>query len=321
MIQPELAATDGKLIRLSAVSECQSHNHNDLTFDEDALDSYTDAEMIAFFVDGRAAPDEIFALKHAREMGIRVPTVHRSIFFDDPPFPSAIIIMERIHGRTLEHLWAEIGWWKTIRLALQLRRFAQIMRADTSTTTGGLVSGFIRSPYLDGIYAPLPHSSPAAFTGYVNWWLVNCRPTLVKPRPDLSLQPLREHIFVHQDLVGRNIVVDARDQLWIVDWGFAGYYPIYMEYMGMHAPFMPWSSNSWISSWMARLARWRWAFLRFIVLGSSRPYQRARDAMIEVYRRSCKFRLERAPDSQPDGPDFTDEPPHLISLVVGIPGL
>jgi Phosphotransferase enzyme family len=231
--------------------------------------------LLGKYVDGRAAPDQIFALQHARKMGIRVPAVRRFVFFDDTLFPSAIITMEPIHGHTLEHLWPEIGWWKTTRMALQLRRFAQFMRTDTSTTTGGLASGFIRSPYLDGIYAPAPHSSPAAFTGYISWWLINCRPTTSQTTSRSFPQPWREHVFVHQDLVGRNIVVDARDQLWIVDWGFSGYYPIYMEYMDMLSPFIPWSYNSW----MGRLARWWWAFLRFIVLGPSGPYQRAHHAM------------------------------------------
>ena len=51
-------------------------------------------------------------------------------------------------------------------------------------------------------------------------------------------QPLDEPVFVdlvftHNDLNMRNILLDQDGQLWIVDWGWAGFYPMWFEYVGM----------------------------------------------------------------------------------------
>ncbi|KAG6861514.1 hypothetical protein C0995_015624 [Termitomyces sp. Mi166 len=43
-------------------------------------------------------------------------------------------------------------------------------------------------------------------------------------------QPL---VITHQDLNLRNIILDNDGRLWIIDWAWAGYYPIWFEYMTM----------------------------------------------------------------------------------------
>ena len=169
------------------------------------------------------------------------------------------------------------------------------MHKITSSTAGGLSSGSVRSPWFQGLYPPAPHSSPVAFAGHLNWWLVSCRSRNLKARPDLSLEPLREHVFLHQDLAPRNMIVDAQNQLWIVDWGYAGFYPSYMEYVAIEASTIPWLSTP---SWPARLARWRWAILRWIAIGRAGSCVKARKALAEVHRRSCTYRLERTPYSE-----------------------
>lgn len=250
--------------------------------------------LIAKFVNGQACYDEISALKQARKLGILVPTVRRLVVLNEED-EDYIIIMDRVQGRTLEQLWPEIGWWTTFRLAWQLRTYVQAMHAVTSTQTGGLSTGSVRSPWLEGLYPPLRHCSPVAFAGYLNWWLVSCRSNHIKPRPDLLLEPLREHVIVHQDLAPRNMIVDSHNKLWLIDWGYAGFYPSYMEYLGMEASEMPWLHTS---SWQARLARWRWAFLRWIAMGPSGPYTKPFSALAEVHRRSCIYRLEKTPYSE-----------------------
>jgi hypothetical protein len=250
--------------------------------------------LIAKYASGRECHDEISALQHARDLGIRVPVVRRLVVLNAEE-EDYVIIMERVHGRTLEQLWGEIGWWTTLQLAWQLRTYIRAMYKITSSTAGGLSSGSVQSPWFQGLYQPAPHSSPVAFAGYINWWLVSCRPDNLKPRPDLTLEPLREHVFLHQDLAPRNMIVDAQNQLWIVDWGYAGFYPSYMEYVAIRPSAMPWLSTP---SWPARLARWRWAFLRWIAMGWASPYAKASWALAEVHRRSYIYRLEKTPYSE-----------------------
>ena len=56
--------------------------------------------------------------------------------------------------------------------------------------------------------------------------------------PAPGCQPLDESlftplVFTHNDLNMRNILLDDDKRLWIVDWGFSGFFPTWFEYLGM----------------------------------------------------------------------------------------
>ncbi|KAL1671461.1 hypothetical protein EV122DRAFT_284899 [Schizophyllum commune] len=128
------------------------------------------------------------------------------------------------------------------------------MATVTAHITGGLHSGRTHSEWLNALYGPVKRASPTMFTNHLNWWLTDCRPSVCEPRPDLTIQPAPQHILVHQDLVPRNMIVDRRGTLWIVDWGHAGYYPVFMEYAGMDAArglAMSWLSAPTFLFWTA----------------------------------------------------------------------
>ncbi len=63
------------------------------------------------------------------------------------------------------------------------------------------------------------------------------------PRPEHAFNPPSHHFLVHQDPAPRNLIVEARGGLWVVDWGHAGLYP---PYGGMEAieHVMAWLSGS-----------------------------------------------------------------------------
>jgi len=288
------------------------------TFDDALLDSYSDEELFeyvkrspslvttrtesvkrlspnlvakpAMFVDPR---DETYAIERARSIGINVPVVRRIISCLDEN--KHYLIMDRIPGKTLEQLWPHIWLWESIRIAWQLRGFLRTMASVTSGTTGGLHSGRVRSIYIDAIYGPVPHASPATFSNYLNWWLTECRPQWVRPRPDLIFSP-SEHILVHQDLAPRNMILDPTGNLWIIDWGFSGYYPAFMEYLGMDAVSAgaDWfRAHTWASWW----GRIRWNLLRFIACGIGGKYKREIMGMDHVCYRIQRFRVDRNPFS------------------------
>ncbi|KAH7918202.1 hypothetical protein BV22DRAFT_1041927 [Leucogyrophana mollusca] len=318
--QPELV--DGHKFHPTTEAGSDDISHpGTVAFDEAMLDHYTDSDLFSFienapnFVTTRVEAtkvlsqnlvakiihdterdDEIAATEFARKLGILVPAVRRALIHPATTRGSCLVL-ERVHGRTLEQLWAEIGWWRTLRVAWQLRRYLQKMHAVTSLKAGGLATGSVRSLFFQGLYPPVSYASPEAFTGYINWWLTKCRPRQRQPRHDLTLKPLRRHVFVHQDLAPRNMILDARNRLWLIDWGFAGFYPPYLEYLAIEATEMPWLRGS---TWHARLARWRWTVLRWIAAGPRGPHIRPFKALGEVHRRSCLFRTEKTPYSQVD---------------------
>jgi len=86
--------------------------------------------------------DEIDAMEKARSVGVNVPAIRRIV-----PFPEEghLIVMERIHGKTLEQLWPRLGIWATIRIAWQVRSFISALRTVTTQKTGGLHSGKVHS--------------------------------------------------------------------------------------------------------------------------------------------------------------------------------
>lgn len=177
--------------------------------------------------------DEVHAMQRARALGVNVPAFRRLVPVDD--FGKYYLVMERVVGDTLEQRWPNLGLWGTLCAAWQLRGYLRLLRTVTAQTTGGLHSGRTRSILLDDERGPVRHASPAAFVGYLNWWLVNCRPEYCTPHPELVLKPAKEHFLVHQELVPRNMMLDPRGTLWLVDWGISGFYPEYMEYFGMDA--------------------------------------------------------------------------------------
>ena len=149
--------------------------------------------------------DEIDAMERARSVGVNVPAVRRVVpFAEDGHF----LVMERIHGETLEQLWPRLGIWATIRIAWQLRSFVSALRTVTTQTTGGLHSGEVHSEWVQGMYVPVSHASPSVFCDYLNWWLLKARPSNCRPLPQLVLSPPREHVLVHQDLAPRNMILD-----------------------------------------------------------------------------------------------------------------
>jgi hypothetical protein len=65
------------------------------------------------------------------------------------------LVMERVEGAKFEDAWPRLGWYASIRLALQLRRFVRQLRrfvrqlrSHTSDRAGPLVTGKCRSFWL-----------------------------------------------------------------------------------------------------------------------------------------------------------------------------
>lgn len=205
--------------------------------------------------------------------------------------------MDRIHGKTLEQLWPVLSWLRTIKYAWRLRTFVRSMRQCVSEKGGGLASGRIFTPFIDNLKPLARFISATALAEHMNWWLLCCRPKSLPPRHDLALKPLTHHVFTHQDLAPRNIIVDDEGKLWVVDWGYAGYFPIYFEYVGMD------HGMTWLyeSSWTAHFAKWRWSLFRWIVTG---PYHSQSLSVLEVRRRSMRF---RGPGSKPPHTEVSEE--------------
>ncbi|KAG4431930.1 hypothetical protein IFR05_012575 [Cadophora sp. M221] len=190
--------------------------------------------------------DTIGAMEAETQLGVRVPAVKRIVKSGDYNY----LIMERIDGVTLEEAWPKLGWFATIRLALQLRWFF----------------------YLEDHFMLPPKSSSAASTTFIQFWtsFTSIRQAMKTaaqdPVPSTTCTPAAPAtpntlVFTHHDLAPRNILVDSLGRLWVVDWDYAGFYPRYFEYAAMHNFNVP---QAW-----TRFARARWSLFTWITAGRS----------------------------------------------------
>jgi len=99
--------------------------------------SILSANLIARNCPFELLQDTIGAMEAATQLSVRVPAAKRIVTSNG----STYLIMERIDGVILEEAWPKLGWFATIKLALQLRRFVRLLRSLTSSTAGSLVSG------------------------------------------------------------------------------------------------------------------------------------------------------------------------------------
>jgi hypothetical protein len=101
------------------------------------------------------AEDEIAAINFAHSIGIKVPTIRRLIPAAGADIILPVIIMDRIHGQTLEQLWSMLGWWNTVLLALQFRRYISAMHSVKTQIGGGLATGLFHSQFIEAQYGPI----------------------------------------------------------------------------------------------------------------------------------------------------------------------
>lgn len=228
--------------------------------------------------------DELAAHELALTLGIRTPRIRRVVPQEDQDGDKwNFVLLDRIPGVALSDTWPTLGWFASLRVGLQLRQVVQSMRSQTSLTAGGLVSGECNSMFFEDAYGPPRKATAFSLTSYINWWL-NFRPprSAAPPSPPNLLSIPRTLYFTHQDLSPRNLILSPSNDLWILDWDHAGWYPQCFEYLGTQdlRCFDGWS----------RWAKWRWKMVQWLATGIWRREWR----LLEIVReRSMRWPLAR----------------------------
>lgn len=190
--------------------------------------------------------DTMKTIEIAHSLGIRTPRLIRSVHCPHVEF----LIMERVEGMTLEDAWPQLGWYASLRLAIQLRHFISSLRSITSVNAGSLVTGACRSFWLDDRFG-LPARVTAKYVeDFLAFWTdfrsikqeyrkSSRDHAALKGSPDLKATTL---VLTHHDLAPRNIMIDVSGDAWLIDWDYAGFYPVYFEYASMSNFMIP---ESW----------------------------------------------------------------------------
>lgn len=148
------------------------------------------------------------------------------------------LIMDYVRGERLDHAWPKLSWCARARVAWTLRSYVRQLRRikmEPSHFPGPLgprslpCQGYMwetnfgrdAGPFLD---------ATAMFTRLENYSFRLRDPDFSGFDGFAEPQPL---VFAHNDLCLRNIVLGEDGQVWIIDWGFAGFYPEFFEYANM----------------------------------------------------------------------------------------
>ncbi|PWY67030.1 hypothetical protein BO83DRAFT_410366 [Aspergillus eucalypticola CBS 122712] len=193
---------------------------------DDLLQSYSDAELIQHIVSSPPADSLMSRVSSispkyisspttelAHSLGIPCPSIRRIVTSNRNVYS----IMHRIEGSTLEDIWTSLGWYLTIKLALQLRRILRTLRSTTSLTIGSLATGQCTSFWLDDLYGLPPRSGPTELSRYLHFWASEIiTGTAYIPS---AMGPF---VLTHHDLAPRNLLLSPTGELWLLDWDLAG---------------------------------------------------------------------------------------------------
>ncbi|KAI0640515.1 kinase-like domain-containing protein [Trametes meyenii] len=157
-----------------------------------------------------------------------------------------LIVMDYIEGPTLARLWPTLSTWRKLLAAFILRRYIRQLRrclkAPAEASPGPLCADgsarICESPVFGQVQSDRgPFASYAELSAFFNE-----RHRMALDIKNVSQDdPARADLFddseplvlTHQDINLRNVVVDKEGLLWLIDWAWAGYYPVWFEYAAM----------------------------------------------------------------------------------------
>ncbi len=231
------------------------------------------------------------AMNLAHQLGVRAPRVLRTVSVSQKD--ESYLVVELITGTSLEEAWPRLGWFTTIKLALELRHFVSKLRSQRSPSAGSLVSGACRSFWLEDWFGLPAHASPTAVSSFIEFWCafvsipraMRRAAKRVKSTPTTWVPPVpKAFVLTHHDLAPRNMQLDDAGQLWLLDWDLAGWYPEYFEYAAMYN-FLALCKWPW-------LARLRWHLFTYISVGGYPKEERLLSRIRDKFSRfgaGCKF--------------------------------
>ena len=164
------------------------------------------------------------------------------------------LIMDRIHGRSLEGCWNSLSIFMQFRIACTMRCYVKQLRR-VSGSIPGTPEGYIGGNLFDcNEWGPLKdarHFRRLCESCASSQWLNRMvrytqHPTGVRPSSPVSPHDWSLS-FAHGDLHVGNLMLSNDNVLWVVDWGSSGFYPPWIEtaYVESIADTQPKSWNRW----------------------------------------------------------------------------
>ncbi|KAJ3921765.1 kinase-like domain-containing protein [Lentinula edodes] len=154
------------------------------------------------------------------------------------------IVEDYIEGPTLAQVWSTYSLWQKIRVAFTLRSYIRQLRKLKAPR--GAPPGPISNDGPRVCTSPLfgmldldqgPFASYADLASFFNEKAKLCYDYNNIPEDHpcrrQKFDDSEELVLSHQDLNPRNIIVGLDGTIWMIDWGWAGYFPPWFEYVAM----------------------------------------------------------------------------------------
>lgn len=162
--------------------------------------------------------------------GVRLPRVYR-YFNVDCPFSyfgvKGYIVMDYVDGLSLDSCWDQLSHEAQKNIVTQVAAMVNQLQSIHSGNPGVISGGISRGIWFSD-YGAGPFTTKEVFEKWINWKLGLSK---YYGRAAADVPQIEYHYFVliHGDLSPRNLILDADNQVWLIDWGCAGVYPPIFE--------------------------------------------------------------------------------------------
>ncbi|KAI1971976.1 hypothetical protein LOZ53_003466 [Ophidiomyces ophidiicola] len=162
----------------------------------------------------------------AKRTSLRVPRVYRTFQVKEQGRQFGTrghIIMDYIDGKNLGDCWKQLTGRQKDDIVCQAVGIVQQLQALTFPTAGPLGGG-VCTGQLFSDFGAGPFDSNSDMEAWFNRKLAFCQ-RINKAPPEIPPFEFSKFVMTHQDISPRNIILDASEKIWLVDWADSGAFP------------------------------------------------------------------------------------------------
>lgn len=179
-----------------------------------------------------------------KQARIAVPRMRRTIRHHHPEGNSLIVMDLVPNAQRLWVAWPSLSVWEKLRVVLTMRLYLRQLRRVRYSSSNDIPGPLGPTPLPRnglqfGYDSEGPFPTISALETYFRKEYDATEDRASRGRaPSPNCKPLDAStfaslIFSHNDLNMRNLLLDEHRVLWVVDWGFSGFYPPWFEYLEM----------------------------------------------------------------------------------------
>ncbi|KAI5310213.1 hypothetical protein KEM55_000508, partial [Ascosphaera atra] len=169
--------------------------------------------------------DAVVSTRMAAARGVKIPFERRVIL--DRPNETAWVIMDRIDGVSLDTVWHDLSWQRTMMIAMKLHKSVKRLSSLVSECAGSWDTGICRSRYLqDRFELPLSASSEQ-IASFIDFFANFQGPRKARREVNEADSPSyldntvsfgKDLVFTHHNLTPKNIMLSRSGELFILNW-------------------------------------------------------------------------------------------------------